>query len=182
MVEIEPIITDSQNKSNDNDDIEKNAGQSQPAVAPSNNDLNLVRSHMSHHELHAATSYEEPDDARYDHFSDNRKLIIVAILSYCSFLAPVSSTSILSAVPEVAAEYNSTGTIINISNAIYMLSMGLASSVWGPLSQVWGRRPVSSHSSLCNSVVRIPKKKADISFRSASSLSPCFLDLALAPL
>jgi hypothetical protein len=142
MVEIQPINPSPRNKRNDNGDIEKNAGQTKPSATPTTNELDLVRSHISHHELHAATSYQEPDAAQYERFSENRKIVIVAVLSYCSFLAPVSSTSILSAVPEVAAEYNSTGSVINISNAVYMLCMGLAASVWGPLSQVWGRRPV----------------------------------------
>jgi hypothetical protein len=52
------------------------------------------------------------------------------LLSFCSFLAPVSSTTILSAVPEVAATYKSTGTILNLSNALYMLFMGLSPCFW----------------------------------------------------
>jgi hypothetical protein len=150
MVEIEPIKVNSKSKRNRDGDVEKNAGQSQLSAGTLvTNQLDLVRSHLSHHELHAVTSYQEPDAAQYERFSENRKIVIVAILSYCSFLAPVSSTSILSAVPEVAAEYNSTGSVINISNAIYMISMGLAASVWGPFSQVWGRRPVGLLEILC---------------------------------
>jgi MFS family permease len=49
----------------------------------------------------------------------------------------------LAAVPEVAATYNSTGTVINLSNALYMLFMGVSPCVYGPLSQVYGRRIVS---------------------------------------
>lgn len=67
----------------------------------------------------------------------------MALLSFCSFLAPISSTTVLAAVPEVANTYNSTGTIINLSNALYMLFMGLSPLVWGPLSQVYGRRWIS---------------------------------------
>ena len=89
------------------------------------------------------TSYCEPGDEIYDRLSKNRKSIIVFVLSFCAFLSPISSTSILAAVPEIAAEYNTTGSIINISNAGYMVLMALSPIFWGPMSQVFGRRPVS---------------------------------------
>ncbi|KAK6838645.1 hypothetical protein RU639_000276 [Aspergillus parasiticus] len=86
--------------------------------------------------------FEEADAEQYKRFSPARKIIIVSILSYCAFLAPISSTAILAAVPEISKTFNTTGDIINASNALYLTSMGVASLVWGPLSQVWGRRPI----------------------------------------
>ncbi len=96
-------------------------------------------------------SYIEVPDEIYDRLSPSRKLVIVALLSFCSFLAPISSTTILAAVPEVAATYHSTGTIINLSNALYMIFMGVSPCFWGPLSQVYGRRWVciSQYLTLC---------------------------------
>lgn len=88
--------------------------------------------------------YREDGDEVYDRLSKGRKVGIVAVLSFCAFLSPVSSTTVLSATPEVAAEYNTTGSIINLSNAGYMALMGLSPIVWGPMSQVFGRRPVGS--------------------------------------
>lgn len=67
-------------------------------------------------------------------------MVIVALLSFCSFLAPISSTTVLAAVPEVAATYNTDGDIINVSNALYLIFMGISPCFWGPLSQVYGRR------------------------------------------
>ncbi|EKV07341.1 hypothetical protein PDIG_64990 [Penicillium digitatum PHI26] len=46
--------------------------------------------------------FQEVDAEQYLRFSPARKVIIGGILSFCSFLAPISSTSILSAIPEVA--------------------------------------------------------------------------------
>lgn len=86
--------------------------------------------------------YREAGDEIYDRLSKGRKVIIVSVLSFCAFLSPVSSTTVLSATPEVASEYNTTGSIINLSNAGYMVLMGLSPIVWGPMSQVFGRRPV----------------------------------------
>jgi hypothetical protein len=108
-----------------------------------NDALDLVQSHISHQDLHASTAtFREENAEQYLRFSPRRKVVILAILSFCSLLAPVSSTSIMSAVPEVAQTFNTTGSIINASNAVYMVFMGIAATVWGTLSQVWGRRPV----------------------------------------
>lgn len=82
-----------------------------------------------------------PDEV-YSRFTPRRKAIIVALLSFCAFLAPISSTSSLSATPEIAAEYDTTGSILNIASALYMLFMGLSPMFWGPLSEVFGRRIV----------------------------------------
>lgn len=79
-------------------------------------------------------------DEIYDRFSLTRKNIITAVLSFCGFLAPISSTTVLAAIPEVAKTYNSNGTTINISNALYMLFMGISPMFWGPIGQVYGRR------------------------------------------
>lgn len=89
------------------------------------------------------TSFVEVPDSVYDRIPPHRKLVIVALLSFCAFLAPISSTTVLSAVPEVAATYGTTGSIIGLSNALYMLFMGLSPMVWGPFSEVWGRKSVS---------------------------------------
>ncbi|KAJ5507686.1 hypothetical protein N7527_009829 [Penicillium freii] len=104
--------------------------------------LDHVRSHVSHHDMVATDDFQEVDAEQYLRFSPARKWIIVGVLSFCSFLAPISSTSILAAIPEVAKTYNTTGSVINASNALYMAFMGIAAPFWGPFSQVWGRRPV----------------------------------------
>ncbi|KAI0413837.1 major facilitator superfamily domain-containing protein [Xylaria grammica] len=82
---------------------------------------------------------EVPDDF-YDRLPPHRKTIILFLVSFSSFLSPISSTSVLAATPEVAAEYNTTGSIVNLVNALYLLFMGLSPIVWGPMSQVYGRR------------------------------------------
>lgn len=93
--------------------------------------------------MEPTSSIVQIPDEFYDRYSPARKSVIVVLVSYCAFLAPISSTSVLAATPEVAKEYDTTGTIINIVNALYMLFMGLSPMLWGPLSQVYGRRVVS---------------------------------------
>jgi hypothetical protein len=104
--------------------------------------LEHVRSHVSTHDAPGASNdhhYEQGDEI-YDKFTSQRKIVIVCVLSFCSFLAPISSTSILSASPEVVATFDTTGTIFNLSNAMYMVFMGLSPLVYGPLGSTYGRR------------------------------------------
>lgn len=103
--------------------------------------LHQTQSHVSTHDPPALhDQHYEAGDEIYSKFSKWRKVSIVAILSFSSFLAPISSTSILAASPEVVSTYHTTGTIFNISNALYMLFMGLSPLVWGPLGQTYGRK------------------------------------------
>jgi hypothetical protein len=127
---------------NDNESIHTISTNSEP-------NRNIPLEHLSTHASHSHdapiqhySSYVEVPDEVYDRLPPHRKIIIVTLLSFCSFLAPISSTTVLAAVPEVAHTYNSTGTIINLSNALYMLFMGVSPCFWGPLSQVYGRRIV----------------------------------------
>ena len=107
-------------------------------------DLECVRSAISAYEIQGVPSHDssfiEIDPAQYERFSERRKLVITAILSLCGFLAPISSTTVLAAIPEVAETYNTTGSIINLSNALYLIFMGLSPSLWGPISTIYGRR------------------------------------------
>lgn len=86
-------------------------------------------------------------DEAYNKFSEHRKIAIVATVSFCSFLAPISSTTVLSAVPEVAATYNTDGSIINVSNALYMLFMGISPCFYGPYGNIYGRKWVRNNTS-----------------------------------
>ncbi|SPJ91550.1 related to dityrosine transporter [Fusarium torulosum] len=91
--------------------------------------------------------YREAGDEIYDKVSSKRKIAIVSVLSFGAFLSPISSTSVLAATPEVAETYNTTGSIINLSNAAYMAVMALSPLFWGPMSQVYGRRVSALYSS-----------------------------------
>ncbi|KAK0727128.1 major facilitator superfamily domain-containing protein [Lasiosphaeria miniovina] len=94
------------------------------------------------------SSFFEVPDAIYDKFPPHRKAIIVALLSFCAFLSPISSTSVLAATPEVAAEYSTDGSIINVVNAVYLLMMGISPIIWGPMSEVYGRRRINQISAV----------------------------------
>jgi hypothetical protein len=114
------------------------------SIVPEGNDrlqLQHTVSHASNHDMaHVNYVVTGDQDEVYNRFSERRKLVIVAVVSFCSFLAPVSSTSVLSAVPEVAATFHTDGSIINVSNALYMLFMGLSPCFYGPYGNIYGRK------------------------------------------
>jgi MFS family permease len=95
--------------------------------------------HIYAQTVHLSRHY---DDEVYTLFSRPRKLLIVSIVAFYGFLSPFSSISILAASPELASSFNTTEIIINVSNAVYMVSMGLSAPFWAPLSQIYGRRLV----------------------------------------
>lgn len=106
--------------------------------------LQRTVSSVSHHDMANVQYIATGDnDVIYNKFTERRKMVIVAVVSFCSFLAPISSTTVLSAVPEVADTFNTDGSIINVSNALYMLFMGLSPCFYGPYGNIYGRKWVS---------------------------------------
>ncbi|EKG11181.1 hypothetical protein MPH_11652 [Macrophomina phaseolina MS6] len=85
----------------DGSDLEK-----QPTVDTRRPTLEPTISHVSTHDIaHVPTAHTggpPVSDEVYDRFTLTRKNIITAVLSFCGFLAPISSTTILAAIPEVA--------------------------------------------------------------------------------
>ncbi|KAK1656502.1 major facilitator superfamily domain-containing protein [Colletotrichum phormii] len=102
--------------------------------------LNYQDDPVARHQSNVEVPYEI-----YNRFSKDRKRITVAIISWCGLLSPISSTAVLSALPEVAAEYKTSGDIISLSNALYLVFMAISPCFWGPLSQVYGRKWVSTY-------------------------------------
>ncbi|KAF4455666.1 hypothetical protein F53441_2066 [Fusarium austroafricanum] len=125
---------------------------------PTQQAINRTTSHISGHDGFepAATidapqgdePYQEEGDEIFEKVSSGRKIAIVTVLSFGAFLSPISSTSVLAATPEVANTYSTTGSIINVSNAAYMIVMALSPLFWGPMSQVYGRRSAALSSSV----------------------------------
>lgn len=131
---------------NQNDiDVEKRNDEITSTPIDDGLNLQTIKSHVTAQDMQPiGDQYAETGDEIYDRFSPNRKIIMTGVLSFCGFLAPISSTAVLAAIPEVAKTYDSTGTIINLSNALYLVFMGLSPVFWGPLGQVYGRRIVRS--------------------------------------
>ncbi|CEP62624.1 uncharacterized protein LALA0_S05e09780g [Lachancea lanzarotensis] len=80
------------------------------------------------------------ENATTDVFSDARKNAVVAICSAACFLTPMAGLAFLPAVPTIARRFHTTSSMINISNAVYNVCMGL-SCFWAPFSDTYGRKP-----------------------------------------
>lgn len=102
--------------------------------------LERTRSHAGNEIVADEPHAPDTSEDIYNKFSPRRKIVITTVLSLCGFLAPIASTTVLSAVPEVSATYKTTGTIINVSQALFLVGMGLSPCFWGPLAQIYGRR------------------------------------------
>lgn len=140
-----PRYTDnSRRTSHESSPSESSSGDLEQGVS-----LQRTRSYVStthdaaiteHTSANGRNAYQEAGDEVYDKFSHARKVTIVTVLSICSFLAPISSTSILAAAPEVVEEFNTTGGIFGVSNALYMIFMGVSPLIYGPLGTAFGRK------------------------------------------
>ncbi|PYI33041.1 putative MFS transporter [Aspergillus indologenus CBS 114.80] len=106
-------------------------------------------SHTSDHPL-SRVEHDSgvPQAGCHLHLSPARRISIVIMLSYCAFLAPISSTAIFTAVADLARTFDTTPDIIYASNSLYLGCMGVSALIWGPASQVWGRRPLLITSSI----------------------------------
>ena len=78
----------------------------------------------------------------YDRFTKLQKNLMTGFIAYAGLLASMSTTTVLAAVPEISNEFNTTPTVINISNAVYLLFVGLSCFFWGPWADNFGRRSV----------------------------------------
>ncbi|CAK7214928.1 hypothetical protein SCUCBS95973_002303 [Sporothrix curviconia] len=70
----------------------------------------------------------------------SRKMLILVTVSWMTLAATFSSTSLLPALPEIAADYGTAVETLTITNAGVLLAMGLASFLWVPLQEAYGRR------------------------------------------
>ncbi|OQD67368.1 hypothetical protein PENDEC_c037G01900 [Penicillium decumbens] len=69
-----------------------------------------------------------------------RKCLILFIVSWMTLAVTFSSTSLLPATPEIATEFSTSTEILNVINAGVLIGMGFSSFIWGPITNVFGRR------------------------------------------
>lgn len=91
-------------------------------------------------ELETKRVISEGQNPKFLKFGPSRKKVIVAISSSACFLSPMATMAFAPAIPTIAEDFNTIGTVITVSNSVYNIFMSL-SSIWGPFSDVYGRRP-----------------------------------------
>lgn len=89
---------------------------------------------------------------KYDRFTRNQKRLYLFIVTVACFLSPISTTMFLPAVPDIAEQFNTTGSTINVSNAVYCIVMAISPLVVGTLCKSYGKRYMSLVCSLGYSI------------------------------
>ncbi|KAJ1929601.1 hypothetical protein IWQ60_001031 [Tieghemiomyces parasiticus] len=88
----------------------------------------------------AANGTEDDVDLLYTPFSPAWKKAVVGITGVTGMLAPFSSNIFLPAISNVATDLDSTVSRINVAVSVFMIGLGVAPILWGPIADQFGRR------------------------------------------
>jgi MFS family permease len=75
-------------------------------------------------------------------YSTKMKWTITAIVAVAGAAAPMGSAIVLPALVDITRDFNSTPTVVNLSVAMYMLSMSIFPLWWSSFSETLGRRTI----------------------------------------
>ncbi|KAI2632154.1 major facilitator superfamily domain-containing protein [Hypoxylon sp. NC1633] len=76
-------------------------------------------------------------------FSPSRKWVLVASLSFITFMSPLSSSILSPAIANISREFNNLNiTIGAFPVSIYLLGYAVGPLFLGPLSEIYGRAPI----------------------------------------
>ncbi|KAG0318150.1 hypothetical protein BGZ99_005841 [Dissophora globulifera] len=87
--------------------------------------------------FHPAPKTDDPKN-----WPKRKKNIVVAVIAYCAFVAPLASTIYLPAVLQVKDDLHTTSSIISATLSVYVLFMGIMPVFWASLCEYYGRRPI----------------------------------------
>lgn len=108
-----------------------------------------------HPAVEPETTQPEPDV--YDRFSNRKKGVILAIVSFSAFLSRESRTTspgpkltrpavcssiFLPSIPVMSTDLHTTPSVIDYTVSIFLVTIGVAPLLWSPLSGFYGRRPI----------------------------------------
>ncbi|OJJ05405.1 hypothetical protein ASPVEDRAFT_86755 [Aspergillus versicolor CBS 583.65] len=88
--------------------------------------------------------YEDGDDpANPKNWSFKYKGMAIAMLSWNTLIIVLHSTSYTSGIPVIGAEFGASNTIVTLGLTFYLIGLAIGSMFMAPLSEVYGRKPVS---------------------------------------
>ncbi|KAJ7457887.1 MFS general substrate transporter [Mycena latifolia] len=79
---------------------------------------------------------EEP----YSIFTSREKWLIVSLISFGGLFSPLSANIYFPAIPTLAAAFNKSIELINLTVTLNMVFQGISPMFWGTLSDAYGRR------------------------------------------
>lgn len=75
-------------------------------------------------------------------WSKRRRRFITIITSISLFMVSLDSSTYAAAAPQLMAEFHVTSELITLGLSLYVLGFAFGPLLWGPLSEMYGRRPV----------------------------------------
>lgn len=72
----------------------------------------------------------------------NHPFPVIAIVALITMLGPFTIDTYLPSFPAIESALNSDRAMMMQTLSVYLMSFALATLIWGPLSDRWGRRPV----------------------------------------
>ncbi|KAI9367013.1 major facilitator superfamily domain-containing protein [Aspergillus egyptiacus] len=88
--------------------------------------------------------YEDGDDpANPKNWSLKYKAMAIAMLSWNTLIIVLHSTSYTSGIPVMGEEFGAPSTIVTLGLTFYLVGLAVGSMFMAPLSEVYGRKPVS---------------------------------------
>ncbi|GLA78812.1 hypothetical protein AtubIFM55763_000704 [Aspergillus tubingensis] len=73
-------------------------------------------------------------------FDRSQKRLLAALVSTAATFSTLASNIYFPAVPSIAQGLNVSVELVNLSITAYLIFQGIAPSLWGPISDVKGRR------------------------------------------
>ncbi|CAK7230697.1 hypothetical protein SCUCBS95973_007659 [Sporothrix curviconia] len=80
------------------------------------------------------------DSEPYSIFDSRQRALIVFLASIAATFSGLASNIYFPALPTLAADFNVSSELINLTVTTYLVLQGLAPSLWGPVSDARGRR------------------------------------------
>ncbi|KAI9250460.1 major facilitator superfamily domain-containing protein [Phascolomyces articulosus] len=75
-------------------------------------------------------------------YSKREKVLITFIVSAFCLVSALSNRSYYPALPLISKDFNVSVSLVNMTVMVYMVFQGISPCFWGPVADMWGRRPV----------------------------------------
>ncbi|PYI18705.1 MFS general substrate transporter [Aspergillus violaceofuscus CBS 115571] len=86
---------------------------------------------------------DEFDRTNPKNWSLGYKAMAMFFLSYNTLIIVLYSTSYTSGIPQIAAEFGASSTVVTLGLTMYLIGLAIGSMFMAPLSELYGRKPVS---------------------------------------
>ncbi|KAJ6000007.1 hypothetical protein N7481_000416 [Penicillium waksmanii] len=88
----------------------------------------------------SASAAQAPPEPPYSIFDKRQKWLVVALVSTAATFSGFASNIYFPALPTIADDLNVSLELVNLTVTSYLIFQGIAPSLWGPVSDVRGRR------------------------------------------